>query len=68
MKRLLKTILFFVAILILQQGIHHSSQFFFEEERNVIDTNNMEPSLFFYTDSEHALNAEKKVRNQINEQ
>ena len=68
MKRLLKVVLFVIIILVLQQGIHYTSLHFFQEEREVIDTNNMDPALFFYTDSEHAMTAEKEVRELINEQ
>lgn len=67
MKKLAKTVVFMSAIILLQQGILFLGRTTYKYEKQVIEQNNMEPSVFFYTESEHALEAEKTVRESVNE-
>ncbi len=65
MKKLIKLLGFCVALMILQQAIELLSNAAFLEERQLIEDQNMEPSAIFYTESVHALEAEKQIRQRL---
>ncbi|MBR08334.1 MAG: hypothetical protein CMP48_11750 [Rickettsiales bacterium] len=67
MKKLLKISVFITGVVLLQQSLEHLGNRAFRIQKELIDQQNLEPAVFFYTDSEQALEAEKLVRNQIKE-
>ncbi|VXD18142.1 hypothetical protein [Marinoscillum sp. 108] len=65
MKRVIRNIVLLVLILVgLEQGIVFLSQYSetFKAQQHIISEEHMDPAAFFYTESEHALRAEKKLR------
>jgi hypothetical protein len=67
-ERILKTVLFIMGLIVLQQGIAFSSNQFIQlnEQTAIIESNDIDPSAIFYTDSKLALAAEKSVRRRLN--
>lgn len=65
--RLYKCVLFLAALVVLQQGIALGSSRFaqLDAQTRLIEENNIDPAAIFYTDSPKALQAEKRVRQQL---
>ncbi|WP_421893792.1 hypothetical protein [Marinoscillum sp.] len=70
MRRRIRNIVFFVLILM---GLERSIVFFgessetFKLQQSIILKEQMDPAAFFYTESDHALRAEKQMRNALAE-
>ncbi len=66
-EKILKSVLFLVALVFLQQGIALGSNYGqMKKQVGLIKENNIDPSALFYMESTLALRAEKKVRKSIN--
>ncbi|MFY0601116.1 MAG: hypothetical protein JXR03_15675 [Cyclobacteriaceae bacterium] len=65
--RIRRTLLFVAAIVAVQQLSYWlgNLQPSFKSQKEMILARDMEPALLFYTESEHALEAEKEVRNSL---
>lgn len=68
MRRFAKILLFLLALIALQQLISTISHILLKEQRQIIETRDLDPAVFFYTESDEALRAEKQVRQSISEQ
>ena len=57
-------VIFFAVLILLQQGIAYSNSniSLLKKHVSIIEMNNIDPSVMFYTESEVLLSAEKKVR------
>ena len=66
--KITKALLFVLCVAVLQQTIEFSNEKFNQLQiwSSVIETNDIDPSSLFYTDSKLALAAEKKVRKKVN--
>ena len=65
MKRKLRNGLFFAMAVIGLQQVSHLLGEKFGDEREIIQSREIDPSAFFYTESEEALRAEKAVRDKL---
>ena len=62
MKRKIRNSIFFITAVIGLQQVTHLLGEKFKDEQQIILSRDMDPSVFFYTESDEALRAEKKVR------
>lgn len=64
-----KSVLFILALLMLQQGIAFSGNYFdqWQKQSDVIQIYDIDPSALFYMESKLALNAEKQMRKKVSE-
>gem|GEM_PF-2730477 len=60
------TLMFVLSVFGLQQLAAHLGNAF-HSEKEIIQQLNIDPAVFFYTESDLALEAEKNIRNKINE-
>lgn len=65
MKRKIRNSFFFIISVIGLQQITHLLGEIFRNEQEIILGRDMDPSVFFYTESGEALRAEKTVRNKL---
>ena len=63
-RKIRNSLFFFIAVIGLQQGTHLLGEKF-SNEREIIQSQNLDPSVFFYTESKEALKAEKVVREKV---
>lgn len=65
--RTAKTIGFILGMVLIQQGVSWLGGHFspYREQQEIILRHGMDPSVFFYTESEQALKAEKQVRKKV---
>jgi len=64
--KLIKSVLFLVSLLMLQQGIAYSNRFdTLSQHTAIVEENDIDPAALFYMESKMALDAEKRVRSQL---
>jgi hypothetical protein len=64
--KIIKSVLFLVSLLMLQQGIAYSNRFdTLSQHSAVIKENDIDPAALFYMESKMALDAEKRVRSKL---
>lgn len=61
-KQLRNTALFLLGLAVAQQGVSRISAALFYRQQEIVIQKEIDPSVFFYTESKHALKAEKKLR------
>lgn len=52
-------------VVLLQVVINQLNKSAFKSQKQIIESKDIDPSVFFYTESEQALKAEKVIRNRI---
>ena len=65
MKKLFKVIGFVGMVVLLQVVINQLNKSAFKSQKQIIESKDIDPAVFFYTESEQALKAEKVIRKRI---
>lgn len=68
-RKVIKVLVFSGLILLLQQVSVWTAELIpaFGEQKRIIEQKDLDPAVFFYTESEAALQAEKTIRQRINQ-
>lgn len=67
MRKTFKVLGFMVLLMLLQQALECLGNGALQAQKHLIEEKDLEPAVFFYTESEQALSSEKVMRKKVSE-